>query len=109
MPVLFAEEKGKIRLLPDLNAVSAKEPENRVMDCHAAVAVEKVLIKQSMNNTTTDKIRKSLVKRQEALSRFKERREAYKLSKEMIIRDIEEARAIWISTLEQLPNQEFES
>ena len=59
-----------------------------------------------MDNAVNN-IRKGLLKRQEALSRFKARKEAYLLAKDQITKDIEEARNIWKNTLEQLPNQEF--
>lgn len=58
-------------------------------------------------NNTGNKIRKSLLKRQEALNRFKARKEAFFLAKEQITKDIEEARNIWINTLKLLPKQEF--
>jgi hypothetical protein len=54
-----------------------------------------------------DNIRKSLLKRQEALNRFKAKKETFLLAKEQTIKDIEEARNIWKNTLEQLPKQEF--
>ena len=55
-----------------------------------------------------DSIRKSLSKRQEAMDKFKARKNAFLLAKEQITKDIEEARNIWIKTLEQLPKQEFD-
>ena len=60
-----------------------------------------------MMDNNENNIRKSLLKRQEALNRFKARKEAFLLEKEQITKDIEEARNIWKNTLEQLPNQEF--
>ncbi len=59
-----------------------------------------------MNNVINN-IRRSLLKRQEALSRFKARKEAFLLTKEQITKDIEEARNIWKSTVEHLPKSEF--
>lgn len=53
-------------------------------------------------------IRMSLLKRQNALNKFKASREAFVLKKEQIAKDIEEARNIWEKTLEQLPKQEFD-
>ena len=50
-----------------------------------------------MKNFTTG-IKKGLQKRQEAIDRFKASREAFMIAKEEIIKDIEEARAIWINT-----------
>ncbi len=38
---------------------------------------------------------------------FQAKRAAFLVAKAQITLDIEEARAIWIQTLEQLPNQEF--
>lgn len=60
-----------------------------------------------MMDNTGNNIRKGLLKRQEALSRFKARKEAFLLAKEQITKDIEEARNIWIKTMERLPKQEF--
>jgi len=59
-----------------------------------------------MNNAGNN-IRKSLLKRQEAMARFKARKENFLLAKEQILKDIEEARTIWNNTLGQLPEQEF--
>jgi len=50
----------------------------------------------------------SLVKRQNAINKFKASREAFLLKKEQITKDIEEARSIWEKTLDQLPKQEFD-
>jgi len=61
----------------------------------------------SMNNVS-DKLRMSLLKKQEALNKFKVRKEAFLLSKEQIKKDIEEARTIWKTTLEQIPKQPFD-
>jgi len=52
-------------------------------------------------------IKRSLLKRKEALNKFVKRKEDFLLAKKVIMNDIEEAREIWISTLEQLPNREF--
>lgn len=60
-----------------------------------------------MMDNTGNNIRKGLLKRQEALSRFKARKEAFLLAKEQITKDIEKARNIWIKTMERLPKQEF--
>ncbi len=65
-------------------------------------------IKLKMNDNTITNIRKSLLKRQEALDKFKAVKESFLLAKEQITRDIEEARTIWRNTLEQLPKQEFD-
>jgi len=58
-------------------------------------------------NEIGNKLKSSLAKRQEALKAFKTRKEAFLLEKQQIIRDIEEAREIWRTTLKQLPNQPF--
>jgi Tfp pilus assembly protein PilN len=58
-------------------------------------------------NEIGNKLKSSLAKRQEALKAFKARKEAFLLEKQQIIRDIEEAREIWRTTLKQLPNQPF--
>jgi hypothetical protein len=54
-----------------------------------------------------DSIRKSLLKRKEAMERFITKKEAFLLARAQITRDIEEARIIWEKTLEQLPNLPF--
>ena len=55
-----------------------------------------------------EKIRMGLVKRQEALSRFKEKKAAFLIAREQIKKDIEEAREIWQKTLEQIPDPPFD-
>ena len=60
-----------------------------------------------MMDNTGNNIRKGLLIRQEALSRFKARKEAFLLAKKQITKDIEDARNIWIKTIERLPKQEF--
>ena len=57
-----------------------------------------------MNNPGNN-VRKSLLKNQEALNRFKARKEAFLLEKKQIQKEIEEAKSIWESTVKQLPNQ----
>jgi len=59
-----------------------------------------------MNNVGKN-IRKSLQKRQEALTKFTARKDDFFIAKKKIIKDIEEARKIWRKTLEKLPKQEF--
>jgi hypothetical protein len=59
-----------------------------------------------MKNITAS-IRNSLMKRQVALTIFLAKREAFLVAKAHITMDIEEARDIWIQTLERLTNQEF--
>ena len=60
-----------------------------------------------MIDNAVNNMRKGLLKRQEALNRFKARKEAFLLAKEQITKDIEEARNIWKKTMERLPKQEF--
>ena len=60
-----------------------------------------------MKKNAGNNIRKSLLKRQEAINKFKARKEDFLLAKEQIRKDIEEARDIWENTLELLPKQEF--
>jgi hypothetical protein len=52
-------------------------------------------------------IRKSLLKRQEAIARHIARKETFLIAKEQMIKDIEQARTIWKNTLDQLPKSEF--
>lgn len=58
-------------------------------------------------NNTGNTIQKSLQKRQDAIIRHVERKKAFLIRKEEMIRDIEEARIIWINTMEQLPQSDF--
>ncbi|MEI8004954.1 MAG: hypothetical protein WCI48_02015 [Bacteroidota bacterium] len=53
------------------------------------------------------RILNSLKKRQDAMNRFKAKKEAFLLNREEIRKNIEEARIIWEQTLEKLPEQEF--
>jgi hypothetical protein len=55
----------------------------------------------------SDSIAKCLLKRKEAMERFITKKEAFLLAKAQITKDIEEARIIWMQTMEQLHNQEF--
>ncbi len=55
----------------------------------------------------TDNIKKSLLKQQEALARYRARKAEFLVSKEQITREIEEARIIWKKTMEQMPNLPF--
>ncbi|MEI7524196.1 MAG: hypothetical protein WCJ95_07705 [Mariniphaga sp.] len=52
-------------------------------------------------------MKNSLLKKEEALAKFKERREAFLLAKGQITRDIEEARTTYKQVLEQLPKNGF--
>jgi hypothetical protein len=55
----------------------------------------------------SEKMKQSLLKQQEALNRFRARKAAFLLSKEQITKDMEEARELWISTVRQMPDREF--
>lgn len=52
-------------------------------------------------------MKNSLLKREEALAKYKIKREAFVLAKGQITRDIEEARAIYKQTMEQMPRNGF--
>lgn len=58
-------------------------------------------------SNTGDNIRKSLLKRQEALDRFNVKKESFLQTREKTINDIEEARKILANTMEQLPKNHF--
>ena len=58
-------------------------------------------------NKVGNNIRESLLKRQEALKKFKAKKENFLSEKKKILRDIEQARTIWNRTIQQLPNKEF--
>lgn len=61
------------------------------------------MIDNAINN-----IRKGLLKRQEAMAKHQACKEEFVNKREMIIQEIEEARTIWIKTMEQLPKTEFQ-
>ena len=54
-----------------------------------------------------DNIKKNLIKREEAILRFHKRKEEFLIAKQQITKEIEEARSMWKTTLEQLPNLPF--
>jgi hypothetical protein len=56
---------------------------------------------------TVDNIRKSLLKRQEAMNKFNVRKESFLQIREQTRNEIEEARKILASTMEQLPKNHF--
>jgi hypothetical protein len=58
-------------------------------------------------NNTGDTIRRSLLKRQDALNKFKAKNEAFFMAKKQILKEIEEAKTIWERTIEQLPNEKL--
>jgi len=56
---------------------------------------------------STNTIAKSLQKRQQTLDQFKTRKELFLKRKSQIQKEIEEAEAIWMDALEQLPDRFF--
>jgi hypothetical protein len=58
-------------------------------------------------NNPGDTIRRSLLKRQEALHKFKAKHEAFYIAKRQILKEIEEAKTIWKGTIEQLSNNKL--
>ena len=58
-------------------------------------------------NNAQNTIRYSLLKREEALLKFNDRKKTFLLAKAQMTKEIEEARIIWKNTLKQLPKQEF--
>ena len=58
-------------------------------------------------NNAGNTIRKSIIKRQEAMERFQQKKKEFLLAQEQITKDIAEAREIWKTTLDQLPPQPF--
>jgi len=67
----------------------------------------RVKIKIKRMNNTGDTIRRSLLKRQDALNKFKAKNEAFFMAKKQILKEIEEAKTIWERTIEQLPNEKL--
>lgn len=59
-------------------------------------------------NNPGEKIRLSLLKRQEAYKIFTERKAEFLILKEQVNKDIEDARSIYMSAMSQLPKSEFE-
>lgn len=54
-----------------------------------------------------NKIKMSLLKRQEALDKFNAKKEAFLICKEQIKKDIEEARSIYENTIKPLTTNNF--
>lgn len=61
-----------------------------------------------MIDNAVNNMKKGLLKRLEAMTKHNARKEEFAKAREMIIQDIEEARTIWIKTMEQLPKTEFQ-
>ncbi|MFA5819227.1 MAG: hypothetical protein WC854_08115 [Bacteroidales bacterium] len=61
-----------------------------------------------MMDNAVNNIRKGLLKRLEAMAKQQALKEEFVNKREMIIQEIEEARNIWINTMEQLPKTEFQ-
>ncbi|MFA4853190.1 MAG: hypothetical protein WC599_11780 [Bacteroidales bacterium] len=60
-----------------------------------------------MIDNAVNNMRKGLLKRLEAMAKHNARKEEFAKEREEILQEIEEARTIWIKTMEQLPKQEF--
>lgn len=107
--VSYVEEREIITAKATQNVHNAKGRVNQATGCLVRVVEAKDLIDNRFSpmNNAGNNIRKSLLKRQEALNRFKTRKEAFLLAKEQITKDIEEARDIWKNTVDHLPDQEF--
>jgi len=79
------------------------------MDCLVHVAGEMGSADNGelkMNNVE-NRMKISLMKRQQAFEKFQARKEAFRLAKTRMIKDIEEARIIWLDTLKKLPVPPF--
>jgi len=61
-----------------------------------------------MIDNAVNNMRKGLLKRLDALAKHNARKVEFAKAREMIIKDIEEARNIWEKTMEQLPKTEFQ-
>jgi len=89
-------------------ASNVRDPENLRMDYPVPGAEARDVKRTDMPmDKTGSTIKKSLLKNQEALNKFKARKETFLVSKEQILKDFEEARSIWKNTMEQVPKQEF--
>ena len=53
------------------------------------------------------KVKRGIAKRQEAIEKFQAKKKDFLLTKELITKEIDEARKIWKTTLEQMPNRPF--
>jgi len=107
--VSFVKGKDIITAKAIHNVCNAKARGNQAISCLARVAEAKDLINNrffTMDNVGNN-IRKSLLKRQDALNGYRARKKAFSLAKEQIIKDIEEAREMWGNTVDQLPDKEF--
>ncbi len=74
---------------------------------HVAEAKDFINNRFSTMDNVRNSLRKSLLKRQDALNGYRAKRKAFSLAKKQIIKDIEEAREIWKNTVDQLPDKEF--
>jgi hypothetical protein len=63
--------------------------------------------KIKLMNNPGETIRCSLLKRQDALNKFKAMNEAFFVTKKEILKEIEEAKTVWDRTLEQLTNNKL--
>jgi len=66
-------------------------------------------VKQNVKmDNTLNKIRKSFLKRQDAINSYNAQKKAFFISKEQIIKDLKEAKSIWTETKCILHKTEFE-
>jgi hypothetical protein len=108
--VSCAEGKALITARATPNVPNATERENGLMAClvHVAVVKDYSNNAESHMDSTGNTILKSLQKRQEAVLKHVARKKDFLIRKEQTIKDIEEARTIWIKTMEQLSKTEFQ-
>lgn len=52
-------------------------------------------------------IKRSMAKQQEAMVKFQTKKMEFLIAKQQIMKDVEEARQIWMKALEQMPNLPF--
>jgi hypothetical protein len=90
------QRNGQIRRWPALHQMRRKGNELKIQESEDL----------KMKNAG-ESIRRSIIKRQEALENFQKKKIEFHTAKEQITRDINEARAIWKETLEKLPRQPF--
>lgn len=114
-PASFAEGKAEITGKAIKNAANAKVPESRAIHCPAPGAKEQAkpnnlnILKSGdlkMKNVG-ELVRTSMQKRNLAIERFRLKQTEFMEAKKQITREIEEARALWASTLKQIPEQPF--
>jgi hypothetical protein len=90
-----------------LDVHNAKELANQATACPVRDAEARDCFKNLTMGKNGEAIKRSIIKRQEALERFQAKRREFLITKEQITKDIEEARIIWNETLKQIPRQPF--